>query len=43
MTGELDVAIAAARAAGEILRARFGEAHEVRFKGPIDLKGGRRF
>ncbi len=37
MRKELEVAIAAARAAGEILRSRFGQAHEVHFKGPIDI------
>ncbi len=35
-TDELAAAVAAARAAGEILRAGFGRAHDVQFKGPID-------
>ncbi len=34
---ELEQAIAAARAAGQILVAEFGHVHDVRFKGPIDI------
>jgi fructose-1,6-bisphosphatase/inositol monophosphatase family enzyme len=34
---ELKLAIAAARAAGEILRDGFGRSHEIDFKGPIDI------
>ena len=33
---ELEAAIRAARAAGEILRQGYGRAHEVQLKGPID-------
>ncbi|MCL5950160.1 MAG: inositol monophosphatase [Chloroflexi bacterium] len=33
----MDAAIAAARAGGEILRAGFGQAHEVHNKGPNDI------
>lgn len=34
---ELKIAVAAARAAGEILRTGFGQSHEIEFKGPIDI------
>jgi myo-inositol-1(or 4)-monophosphatase len=34
---ELDAAIAAARAAGGILRAGYGNGHEIEFKGPINM------
>ena len=37
MTRELEVAIAAARAAGEILRSSFGGDQSVRYKGEVDL------
>lgn len=37
MTSELEVAIAAARAAGGLLRERFGASHQIRRKGPTDL------
>ena len=37
MAGELEVAVAAARAAGEILRANFGGEQAVRYKGEVDL------
>lgn len=37
MTGELEVAITAAREAGNLIMERFGEAHTVRHKGPADL------
>ena len=37
MTGELEVAIAAARAAGGILRGSFGGEQNVRYKGEVDL------
>ncbi len=33
----LDVAVAAAREAGALLRDRFGRPHDVRFKGTVDL------
>jgi myo-inositol-1(or 4)-monophosphatase len=34
---ELEVAIEAARAAGEVLRGSFGQRHSVRYKGEVDL------
>ena len=37
MAGELEVAVAAARAAGEILRSGFGGEQSVRYKGEVDL------
>lgn len=37
MAGELEVAVAAARAAGETLRSGFGGEHSVRYKGEVDL------
>lgn len=33
----LDVALEAARRAGDMLRNEFGRSHQVRYKGPIDL------
>src|SRR5688500_4058623 len=33
----VDVAVAAAREAGALLRERFGRPHDVRFKGTVDL------
>ena len=37
MMGELEVAIAAAKAAGEVLSSGFGQRQEVRYKGEVDL------
>lgn len=37
MTRELEVAVTAAQAAGEVLRDGFGRRHEVRYKGEVDL------
>ena len=37
MAGELEVAVGAAMAAGEILRGRFGGEQKVRYKGEVDL------
>ncbi len=37
MTREFEVAIAAAEAAGEVLRKGFGQRQEVKFKGEVDL------
>jgi myo-inositol-1(or 4)-monophosphatase len=37
LTGELEVAVAAAKAAGEVLRSGFGQRQEVRYKGEVDL------
>ena len=37
MTRELEVAIVAAEAAGEVLRNGFGQHQEVKFKGEVDL------
>lgn len=37
MAGELEVAVAAAEAAGEILRSSFGREQAVRYKGEVDL------
>ena len=37
MTREFEVAIAAAEAAGEVLRNGFGQHQEVKFKGEVDL------
>jgi myo-inositol-1(or 4)-monophosphatase len=37
LTRELEVAMAAAEAAGEVLRNGFGQHQEVRFKGEVDL------
>ena len=37
MTRELEVAIAAAEAAGEVLRNGFGQHQEIKFKGEVDL------
>jgi myo-inositol-1(or 4)-monophosphatase len=40
LTGELEVAVAAAKAAGEVLRSGFGQRQEVRYKGEVDLVTG---
>ena len=37
MTRELEVAIAAAEAAGEVLRSGFGQEQEIEYKGEVDL------
>jgi len=37
MTPELEAAIDAARAAGDLLRGRLGATHQIRHKGPADL------
>ncbi len=37
MAGELEVAVAAAVAAGEILRSNFDLEQKVRYKGEVDL------
>jgi myo-inositol-1(or 4)-monophosphatase len=37
LTRELEVAIAAAEAAGEVLRDGFGQHQEIKFKGEVDL------
>ncbi|HSK99577.1 MAG TPA: inositol monophosphatase family protein [Rubrobacteraceae bacterium] len=37
MTRELEVAVEAARAAGEVLRGAFGGEQEIRYKGEVDL------
>ena len=37
MTRELEIAIAAAEAAGEVLRNGFGQHQEIKFKGEVDL------
>ena len=37
MTSEFEVAVAAAKAAGEVLRSGFGQRQEVRYKGEVDL------
>ena len=37
MASEFEVAVAAAKAAGEILRSGFGQRQEVRYKGEVDL------
>jgi myo-inositol-1(or 4)-monophosphatase len=37
LTGELEVAVAAARAAGEVLREGFEQEKEIRYKGEVDL------
>ncbi len=37
MTRELEVAVAAAKAAGEILQSSFGQQHEIKYKGEVDL------
>jgi myo-inositol-1(or 4)-monophosphatase len=37
LTRELEVAIAAAEAAGEVLRNGFGQHQEIKFKGEVDL------
>lgn len=37
LTTELETAIAAAHAAGEVVRRGFGQAQRVRYKGPVDL------
>ena len=37
MTRELDVAVAAAKAAGEALRDGFGRQHQIEYKGEADL------
>ena len=37
MTSELEVAVAAAKAAGGVLRSGFGQPHDVRYKGEAEL------
>jgi myo-inositol-1(or 4)-monophosphatase len=37
VTGELEVALSAARRAGEVLRAGFGAEHAITYKGEVDL------
>ena len=37
MTKELKVAVAAAQAAGEVLRDGFGRQHQIKYKGEADL------
>jgi myo-inositol-1(or 4)-monophosphatase len=37
LTSEFEVAVAAAKAAGEVLRSGFGQRQEVRYKGEVDL------
>ena len=37
MTGEREVAVSAARRAGEVLRGGFGAEHEISYKGEVDL------
>ncbi len=37
LAGELEVAVAAAGAAGEILRNNYGREQEIRYKGEVDL------
>ena len=37
MAKELEVAVEAARAAGELLRGRFGAKQTVRYKGKVDI------
>ncbi len=37
MASELEVAVAAAKAAGEVLRSGFGQRQEIRYKGEVDL------
>jgi Inositol monophosphatase family len=37
VTSELDVALSAAKEAGEVLRKGFGWQHSVRYKGEVDL------
>jgi fructose-1,6-bisphosphatase/inositol monophosphatase family enzyme len=37
MAKELEVAVEAARAAGELLRGRFGAKQTVRYKGEVDI------
>lgn len=37
MANELEVALSAARRAGEVLRAGFGAEHAIRYKGEVDL------
>ncbi len=37
MTKELEVAVKAAEAAGEVLRDGFGQRQNVRYKGEVDL------
>ncbi len=37
MTEELEVAIAAAKAAGEVLKSGFGQQQQIRYKGQVDL------
>ena len=37
MTRELKVAVAAAQAAGEVLRDGFGRQHQIKYKGQADL------
>jgi hypothetical protein len=37
LTRELEVAVAAAKAAGEVLRNGFGQHQQVKYKGEVDL------
>jgi myo-inositol-1(or 4)-monophosphatase len=37
LTRELEVAVAAAKAAGEILQSSFGQQHQIKYKGEVDL------
>ena len=37
MTSEFEVALSAARRAGEVLRAGFGTEHVITYKGEVDL------
>ncbi|HEX2739439.1 MAG TPA: inositol monophosphatase family protein, partial [Rubrobacter sp.] len=37
MNGELEAALGAAKAAGEVLRDGFGARRQVRYKGEVDL------
>jgi myo-inositol-1(or 4)-monophosphatase len=37
VTSELEVALSAARSAGELLRAGFGAEHDITYKGEVDL------
>ena len=37
MTSELEIALSAARRAGEVLRAAFGTEHSITYKGEVDL------
>ena len=37
MSRELETALAAARRAGEVLRAGFGAEHDITYKGEVDI------